>query len=66
MREFLKMSVEEWKEKYDFLGFVDYCPDCGKEASSKDKWEDGTSTTCMCDDCKLMWDYRNGFVFMGK
>jgi len=45
---------------------VDYCPDCGKESDHKDKWDDGLTATCMCEECKLMWDHRNGYVFMGN
>lgn len=65
MREFLGMTQEEWKLKYEFLGFVDFCPECGREADFKEKWENSIITTCMCDDCKLMWDHKNGYVFMG-
>ena len=58
MRTFLGMTKEEWQEKYEFLGFKDYCPECGKEADSKEKYDHQLATCYMCDDCKLMWDAR--------
>ena len=62
MRNFLKMTKEEWKKKYDFLGFVNFCPECGKEADLKEKNETDVITHCMCDDCKLMWMHAQGKV----
>lgn len=58
MREFLKMTKEEWKAKYCFLGFVDYCPECGKEATSKHELSNGTTTVCACADCSVYWKHR--------
>lgn len=60
MRKFLKMTKEEWQKKANFLNFWEYCPECGKEADHKDKWEDGITTTCMCEECKLMWEAQYG------
>ena len=64
MREFLNMTKEEWQDKYEFLGFVEYCPECGKAADHTHKWEDGTTKDCFCDDCKINWAHRYGIVFI--
>lgn len=55
MIEYLNMSIEEWKEKYDLLGYIDYCRYCAKEATHKHTSPGSSATQYICERCGVFW-----------